>query len=106
MNLRANRAQRCFVGLCALLSSLPPLAGCRLSLNSPLLLSSALFSDVGGWDLSACAGDGFYTCAGLLADNQQLIFGGRTAEQAIFDTVVGLLSTLERTAVRLGGPPG
>ena len=61
------------MGLFALLASMPVLGGCRLSLDSPLLVSATVFSNVSGWDLSACAGDGFYTCAGLFADNQQLI---------------------------------
>ena len=106
MNGRAKGNRLYIAGLSTLLSGLPVLSGCRLSLDSPLSVSAAAFSDVSGWDLSACAGDGFYTCAGLFADNEQLILGGRTAEEFVFDAAVGLLSILDRTQIRLGGPPG
>ena len=106
VNVRARGNQHYLVAPFALLSVVPALGGCRLNLDSPLLVSAAVFSDISGWDLSACAGDGFYTCAGLFADNEELILGGRTAEEVVFDTAMGLLSILDRTQVTIGRPPG
>ena len=103
---RTNSKRGCLVGLCALASSILVLGGCRLTLDIPMVLSADVFSDVGGWDLSACSGDGLYTCASLFADNEQLLLGGRTAQELVYDAALGMLSTLERIDIRLGRPDG
>ena len=106
MESRTNSKRGCLAGLCALASSILVLGGCRLTLDIPLVLSADAFSDVGGWDLSACSGDGLYTCASLFADNEQILLGGRTTQELVYDAALGMLSTLERIDIRLGRPDG
>jgi hypothetical protein len=76
-----------------------------LTLDSFLTLPGSVLSDVGGWDLSACGGSGFQTCAGLLIDNQQQIFGGRTAEEVVYDAAVGFLGSMSSAKVDSGSLP-
>ena len=97
MNLRRNTSTNRRLPLLLLLATLVvPLGGCRMTvaLGSFLAIPGSLLSNVGGWNLSACGGSGFQTCAGLLVDNQQQIFGGRTAEEMVYDTAVGFLGSL------------
>lgn len=82
--------------------------GCRLSvaMDSVLGVPGTLLSNVGGWNLSACGGNGFQTCAELLVDNQQQIFGGRTAGELVYDTAVSFLTATGSAKADTGHSPG
>ncbi len=73
--------------------------GCTINLGSYIGIPSQFLSGVGGWDLSACGGGGLQTCAALMADNQTLIFGGRTADEFARDTASDLLTTYASTVI-------
>ena len=91
MSLITNRRPAlCLLALATLL-----IGGCHVdvALDSILGVPTTLLSNLGGWNLSACGGNGFQTCAGLLVDNQQQIFDGRTAEELVHDTAVGFLTS-------------
>ena len=71
----------------------------------PMQLSTDFLGNVNGWNLSACGGGGFGTCVQLLMDNEQLIFGGMTAQQTINDAVIGFATTVDRVEVSVAGVP-
>jgi hypothetical protein len=76
--------------------------GCTLTLDLSGVAAGGMLSNVNGWDLSACSGGGFLTCAELFSDNQQLILDGRTTGEVVVQGVMGFLSTLDRTEVGIG----
>ncbi len=78
------------------------LTGCTLSLGSSLQIPAGMISSVGGWDLSACGGQGFSTCAALFVDNQQQFLNGSTAEEYINENAIGFLSSLSDTTIKFG----
>ncbi len=63
----------------------PVFAGLVLGLT--LSFTSCMLSDVGGWDLSACAGSGLSACVELFGDNQEKILGGATLIETLLGSV-------------------
>lgn len=92
--------------ICVLTLILAWSGGCRLTLDFPLSVSGSALSNVNGWDLSACGQGGFFTCAELFADNENLILGGRTTGEIVLQGVVGFFSALSQIEVEVGNPPG
>jgi len=93
------------VGRCVLLGVVSGLmGGCRLTVDLPVVFSGGLFGNVGGWDLSACAGPGLGTCAELFLDNQQRLLGGQTVEQVLYQSTVQLFTSIGKADVRLDLP--
>ena len=95
------RLRRPIIGLLLVLALLLP--GCTFKIASPFEIPASVFGDLGGWNLSACGGGGFQTCASLFLDNDVLLLDGRTTQQVVNEATVSFLTALNEIKVRVGG---